>query len=264
MKKKLIFLYLLSFVSLSIQAQEISGVVYPNKELDLALGVNGTIAQVEVKEGENVSIGQLLLVLDNSIQTLEKNRRYLMWKDDSERETLQQRLNILNKKWLVLQELYKTAGSISKDELDNLKLDILQTQGRIDQLRMQKKIAKVEYNISEQEIKQRKLTAPISGRVTKIHLKKGEWAQIGEPIMTIVDTKTLSLKFNVTSQVISDLALGQELSVKVNKQKPVTGKLNFISSVADPASGLVEIKVLVKNDKIDRYIRPGTKVKLIL
>jgi multidrug resistance efflux pump len=162
----------------------------------------------------------------------------------------------LEKKLEVAQKLYESARSISKDDLDMLRLELLQIVGRLDQLNAQKSREEVEYKISQQELALRRLYAPSDGVITKSPLKTGEWAKAGEPLLQLVDVHNLYIKFNIPLRLVQRLVMGLDLKISVDNQL-YNGKVKYIAPVADPASGLIEIKVSIDNS--EQKIRPGSK-----
>ena len=246
----------LSFFTTTVLAETLSGVIYSNSELELAMGINSPISEVRVKEGDSIEIGQLLVVLEDKVQKLEERRRYIIWQDNSELTSLTERRKILESKMHVAQELYESARSISRDDLDLLRLELLQITGRIEQLNAQKLREEVEYQISQQEVEMRRLYAPSNGVVTKLSLKVGEWVKAGEPVLHLVDISNLFIRFNVSSKLITRLPVDLVLVVSVDNQF-YKGRVSHVSPIADPASGLIEIKVSIDNSELK--IRPGSK-----
>lgn len=242
-------------------ADQLNGVIYSDSELELAMGLNAPISQIFVREGDVVEKGQLLLILDDKIQKLEERRRFIIWQDDSEIQSLVQRRQIVENRLDIAKKLYESSRSISKDDLDVLQLELLQLTGRIDQLNAQKLREEVEHNISLQEVEMRRLYAPISGVITKSPLKVGEWVKAGEPVIQLVDIQNLNVKFNVPARLIERLPVGLTMMVNIDNTF-FKGYVKSISPVADPASGLIEIKVSLKND--DLKIRPGSKASIQL
>lgn len=256
---KFIFLFFILF-SFKAQSSDAIGVVYSDKSLTLSSGVSGLVDDVLVTVGTPVKRLERLVALERKIQQLEVDRRYVILKDNSEVEAIRQKQEIISGKLKVAEHLYHNSKSISKDELDELLIESINLKGRFDQLKAQKEREKVEYQLSKAELSQREIFAPVDGIITKVHLKEGEWVRSGDPLIEMVNIDEVYIKLNVSDAVARKLAVGRKVSVDIENIKPVLGKLTFIAPIADSASGLVEMKVLVKNK--NHLIRPGIKASV--
>lgn len=253
---------LLILASSIAKAEGVVGVLYSEKNLKLAMSDSGIIKKIHVRSGAKVRKGQVLVTLDQSIQRLETERYRLLYRDKEELKTLENSHIIFQSKYDDGKALYDESRSISLDELEGLKLDLIQSTGRIAQLKEKKLREKVEYQLSEKRLAQRKLLAPIDGVITKVTQQIGEWAQMGEPFIGLVDTSSLYVKVNVNDGKARMLKIGKAVVINIANLPSHQGVIDYIAPVADPASGLVEVKVKV--DNLDGVLRPGAKVMLPL
>ena len=124
----------------------------------------------------------------------------------------------------------------------------------------QKRREKLEYDLARQERDLRDLTAPVAGVITRVEPKVGEWAKPGETLMMLVDAASCYLTVNVPLRAVPDLKVGATLPVRFEASAnapATTGKVSFVSTVADAASGLVEVRLTFANPGLK--IRPGIK-----
>ena len=242
-------------------AQEYTGVVHPLRDLTLSLGVGGVIAEVPVKAGQQVKQGQTLLVLQDRLQRIEAQRRKLIWEDHSELDAVSERLKILEALYKEDQVLYQQAGSISRDDLDKLRLELIAARGRDQQLKAEKGRQKLEYEAAQQEREMRRLSAPVAGTVTWSEMDVGEWAKPGEPLLRLVDDSTCVLRVSVPEAAVATLKPGTALPVYAGSER-LDGEVTFIAPVADAASGLVEVKVSFANPR--KRVRSGIKASIRL
>lgn len=239
--------------------QEFAGVVLPVRDLSLSMGIGGVIARLPVKPGQRVKAGATLMVLDDRLQSIEAERRKVIWQDRAELEATQQRLAIVKSLYEDARKLYET-GSISRDELRQLELDHIATQGRLEQLQAQEQRERLEYRGAEEERELRQLVAPVDGVVTWSELDVGEWAKPGEPLMRLVDASTCVLRVSVPLAMAGGLERGGKIPIRIEgleEGATVEGEITFISPVADAASGLVELKIDFANPEL--RVRPGVK-----
>ncbi|MCX7258078.1 MAG: efflux RND transporter periplasmic adaptor subunit [Polaromonas sp.] len=246
--------------AMGAQARTFSGLVYPLHDITLSAGVAGLVMQRVVVPGQQVRQGQVLLLLDDRLQTIESDRRKVIFEDQSELVAARERSAIQATLLADATAVYKTSGSISKDELLRLQAEASAASGRLSQLIIQKKRERLDYDSAERERLQRHITAPIGGIVTKIIPQMGEWAKPGDPIIMLVDASTAELHVAVPHQETIGLKVGaaQTIAFEAGSGAPsLTGRISFISAVADPASGLVEMKISFANPRL--LVKPGIK-----
>lgn len=257
--RNLFYLVLLQIPSIAM-AQDVIGVLYSEMNLKLAMSDSGTINEIYVRSGVEVKKGQKLVALDKSIQRLEQERYLLLFKDIEEQQSLIARNVIFEQKYKTAQILYEESRSISLDELESLQLELIQSRGRLAQLKEQKLREKVEHRLSTRRLEERELLAPINGIITQVSQHVGEWANVGEPLIGLVDIKELFIKLNINDSLARGLVVNTSVPVYVANLPEQTGIIEYIAPIADPASGLVEIKVKVNNDV--GLMRPGIKVRV--
>lgn len=241
-------------------ADEYVGLVHPAHELTLSMGLGGIVAQLNVRHGQSVKAKQVLLVLDDRMQAIEAGRRQVVVEDIGELEASTDRVNALKIMVQDTRAVFEKTGSISRDEMSKLDVEYSAARGRLAQLEAQKRREKLEYEGAVQERDMRRLTAPVAGIIAKIEPKVGEWAKPGEPLMMLVDASTCFLITNIPLRSVTALHAGMNLPVRFESAagtNSVTGTISFVSTIADPASGLVEIRVSFANPGLK--IRPGIK-----
>jgi RND family efflux transporter MFP subunit len=245
----------------AVWAEDFSGIVYPAHDLGLSLGAGGLVTSVNVKVGQSVDAGQVLLVLDERLANIEVERRRGVWQDNAELRALEERLVIVSELLGNAVKLFEQTGGVSQEEVQKLKLDLSDTRGRVDQIKARKVREGQEFQAAEQERRNLRLLAPVAGVVTRFDLDIGEWAKPGEAVVQMVDTSKCYLRVSVSAQAARSLKTGMRLPVQVEGAKSgaanttLTGRLSFVSPVADAASGLVELRVEFDNSR--NQIRPG-------
>ena len=109
----------------------------------------------------------------------------------------------------------------------------------------------------------RLLEAPIAGVVTAVEVDVGEWATPGQPVVRLVDESEVELRVDLSQAAARRLKVGDGVQARLDDlgaDGAVSGRVSFLSPVADAASGLVEMRVRIPN--ADRRIRPGVKGRI--
>jgi len=248
-----------------VNAAEFTGLIVPRHDILVSAPVPAAVIQVQVEVGRRVKEGQLLIQLDDRLQSLEAQRRRYIFEDDSEVRAARDRVRILKPLADDSRRAFESGGSVSREELSRLELDLSAALARVDQLVSLKLREKSELDIAEQERLLRRVVAPVGGVVTRVDLEIGEWAKLGEPVLQIVDADVCYLRVNVTPMALRRPKLEQPLSVQFEpalKIAPVRGRLSYVSPAIDPASGLVEIRVTFQNP--GWRVPPGVKGQITL
>ena len=241
-------------------AKSFSGLIYPVHDITLSAGVSGLVMKRLVLPGQAVKADQLLLQLDDRLQSIESNRRRVIFEDQSELQATRDRLRILDTLLNDARAVFNSTGSISKDELLRLEAEQLASRGRLAQLIEQKKREQLDYESAEGDRLQRHITAPISGVVTKVTPQVGEWVKAGDSLLHLVDTSVAILRLAVPHNLANALETGAQQLIRLESGSSVTevpGQVKFVSPVADPASGLVQVEVSFSNPA--RRIKTGIK-----
>jgi RND family efflux transporter MFP subunit len=255
-----LWLCLALLLPLGAIAKSYTGLIYPLHDITLSAGVSGLVMKRAVQLGQAVKADQLLLQLDDRLQSIESNRRRVIFEDQSELQATRDRLRILDTLLNDARAVFNSTGSISKDELLRLEAEQLASRGRLAQLVEQKKREQLDYASAEGDRLQRHISAPISGVVTRIVPQVGEWAKAGDPMLHLVDTSVAVLRLAVPHTVASALKVGARQLIVLESDigaAEVTGVVKFVSPVTDAASGLVQVEVNFNNP--GRRIKTGIK-----
>ncbi len=251
---------LLALVASGSHCATFTGLVYPIHDVTLSAGVSGIVQRRLIVPGQRVKSDQLLISLDDQIQTIESSRRKAILDDDSETAAARDRLRILTELFAASRSVHERTGSISKDELLRLEVEFTAAQGRLDQLVAQKKREALEYQLAEKDRQLRHYLAPVTGTVAKIFPEVGEWVKPGDPLLHLVDASTGVLHLAVPLKEAKGLREGQPMRIRFEthlEDAPTVGRVEFVSPIADPASGLVVVKINFANGSF--RIRPGVK-----
>jgi len=212
------------FEAWSLRSAEIAGITEPYLDATLSTPVAGTIGKHYFKEGDFVSKGQPIVDLDRRLEELEVARRQAI---------LENATAILKR----TEELASKTRSVTQEELDKH--------------RAEQRVAQAELDFAREQLRRRQVSAPFNGVVVDLFgLDVGEGCQPQAPLVRLVDTRRCWFVVNLESRVVQRIHLGQRLALSVGA---VTGRHNleavvqFISPVADPASGLVKVKALFEN-----------------
>ena len=243
----------------------VAGVTEPFKDVTVSASVPGTIAARHFPEGAFVKEGQLVIDLDHQLEELEAARRKLVWQSKVELNAAEEQVKNLAKELQGTRELIQTTKSVSQEVLDKKELEYKQAVAERDRLSIAEDREKIEYEIAAEQLRKRQIVAPLDGYIAEIYLETGEDCRAQEPLVRIVETRQVYFISNIDAKLGYHLKEGDTVTLEIDADtQPVTfsGKIDFVSPVVDPASGLLRVKVLFPNP--DRKIRPGVAGKMRL
>lgn len=246
------------------------------KSVDLSSKITGRVKTINVKEGDTVKAGQVLITLDtpdieakkvqaNAALELAESKR-LEVLNGARNEQKAMALNALHKAQSDLKLAQKTynrlhnlnkEGVISNQKADeaytqfnNAKQAVLIAQNNYQMLengsRYEDKLiasAGVKQaqgsNIEVQSyLDENKIISPISGQVTEISVEEGELVGSGYTIITVVDTDDNWVVFNLREDLLPKFKMGTvfDATVPALGKKSIKVKVNFISAMGNFAT----------------------------
>ena len=196
---------------------------------DLALDVAGLVTKVNLKSGDEVKEGQVLLQLRDSEDVAQLNQ-------------LQAAAALASvtfdraKQQLAVQ-------AISKADYDTAAADLKAKQAAV---------AQQEVNVSKKQLR-----APFSGRAGIITVNPGAYLNSGTTIVTVQQLDPVFVDFHLPQRNLAELKVGQKVTLKLDafKGKTFEGTLSAISPKVDNDTRNVQVEASVPNP--DKLLTPG-------
>jgi len=255
-------------------------------EITVSAEANGKILQFNVEEGQTLEAGAVVGMIDPSDLNIRK-AQLLAQRDAGESKIatiqsqidvqLQQQENLSIEKTRV-ENLLKDNAATSKqmdDIVANLRLiakQILSTKTQVNSAK--KEIAVIDRQIDQvdENIQKCQIVNPIRGTVLNRFAEAGEITAYGKPLYNIADLSTMDLRVYVSGAQLSQIAVGQQVEVLIDKDKKtdqtLTGTIGWISPAAEFTPKTIQtkeervnlvyaVKVKVKNDGSLKIGMPG-------
>ena len=243
----------------------VSGITKPIKDVTLSATVVGTVSTIFLREGMAVGKGGAILDFEKKLEVLEEERRKLIWESKAEVRAAAARVSTLKSLLESTRELFKSTGSVSKEDLEKMELDYELAVAEKERLESAEERERIEYEMARESLRKRSLTSPIQGTVVKLFLEEGEACQENQPLVRVVDASRGIFVSNVEEWIGRTLRMGQTVDLKIrtgDESIAKKGTIVFVSPVADTASGLIEVKAEFDNQ--DGLVRPGVSGSLLL
>ena len=273
----LLFLSALQFCSNRKENYDASG-SFEADEVIVSTELGGQILQLSVQEGDLLTQGQLVGVIDSTNLILQKQQVKSTIESLSEKtNNVQPQVQLLQTQLSVQQSQLKNllhekdrterlvqADAATGKQLDdiNSQIEVLHRQMKVTEQQiavqknnnntqnrsilsetgpLQKQVAQVDETISKTRI-----VNPITGTVITKYAQQGEITSPGKELYKIADLSTLNLRAYVTGTQLSQIKLGQQVKVLVDdgvkNYRTYNGTITWISGKAEFTPKTIQTK----------------------
>jgi HlyD family secretion protein len=241
-----------------------SGQVTPRTKVDLSADITGKIVSLNVKMGDMVKKGQLLLEIDpqqfeSQVQRAEAALANARAGLAQSKASLQQ----ATKTYQRSAEIKKTNPTLISDEqLEQLKTTVEVNQAMLEAAQQSVKQGEATLKDARWQLSRTSIYAPISGRVTRLNVENGETAVQGTfnkdaaTLMTIADMAVLETKVKVDETDVSRIALGDSAIIQIDAFPDTT----FIGKVVEISQSSVKGASTTSGDQAIDY---EVKIRLL-
>jgi HlyD family secretion protein len=277
-----------------LQTVVASGRVETPLRVDVGAQITGRVAAIPVAEGQSVSNGQLLIVLESSEAkaavaaaraAVQQNKARLLQIRDAALPTATQALlraqaTLLNARaqYGRIQEL-KARGLASQVDFDTAKLnlDIAESAMHSAQLQVDtNSAAGSDYRLAETSLQQAlaslgaaqarldytRITAPVDGTLIARDVERGDVVQPGKTLMVISPAGPTQLVMQIDEKNLAMLHLNQQAlaSADAYPDRTFDATVVYINPGVDATRGSVEVKLSVPNTPA--YLRQDMTVSV--
>jgi RND family efflux transporter MFP subunit len=198
-----------------------SGVVKPQRSVDIAAKHQGRVVALHVEQGERVAAGAVLIELDAA-------------ELQAERAAAEAELGLarVERDWRARAadrlERLAQAESLSEDRLDEARYSVAAAEQRVKLATAQ--LAKIEALLAET-----RLTAPFAGLVVARSAELGQLTQPGVPLLRLEDHSSLELHVRVKELDLPRIQAGAPVQVRIDAlgDTPLHGRVQAIIPSGD-------------------------------
>ncbi|MBF0229673.1 MAG: efflux RND transporter periplasmic adaptor subunit [Desulfamplus sp.] len=209
------------------------GTIEPWTELPLKSESHGTVAEVLVKEGDEVKAGEVLARIETDDYKIALNRAEASYK-------------------LAVADLNRDKSVYNKGIISQAQLETKQTNVAL---------ASTEVANARLLLDRCVIQSPMSGVITKLDAKKGLLLSVGDPICHIVNIDKVKAVVGIPESDMPAVTplTHVELTVKALNDLKVNGEKLFLSPVPDTAARIYRLELALDNS--DRKILPGMFIR---
>lgn len=214
-----------------IHAQEAYPLIFEATEKAvLSAQRSGVLKHLKVDTGDSVKKGEIIAESDTGELALRKKRNI-------------QALNYLNTQTQSIARLIKRGLATNKE---------------LEKAKMERNVTQTDLELVKQEIAKSRIYAPFNGVVVKRHVQRYEWVTEGQPVVEIVNPKSIRAVANIPTHLCAKMKKGTEHQFYVHDiDLTLSGKLTTIVPQVDERSNTAQ--VLWKVDSPPDGLLPGMK-----
>lgn len=220
---------------------EVTGQIESAITANISTKIMGYITKLNVKVGDKVSKGQLLVTINSDdIAAKKAQTDALIAEAEANYKNAQKDLDRFN-------NLFNQQSASAK-ELDNIKLQHNSAKSRYEVAKQMRNEINSLYNYTH-------LVAPFSGTVTQKLADAGSMSSPGMPLLTIEQSGSFVVSVSVPENIISEIKLNTEALINVSSiNKSFKGKVNQINQSSQYTGGQYMVKIAIADaDKKDLY-----------
>lgn len=247
-----------------------SGRIQPQTKVDIVAEVSAEIIEVPVKDGDWVTKGQTLLLLDTvQLKSDVAQARYSM--DELSARTDAARTQYeMDKQEFERQEKLFAQNLTSEMEHTNARLRYENAKANHEAMLAQVKTGRARLEKAEDNLTKTRITAPMAGVITYLKAEAGEIAQAqtaftqGQTLMTISDLSAFEVEIDVDETEIAKVDIGQDAKIRVDafRDTAFAGNVSEIGNSATVTGQGTEnfttsFRVKVRFAEAESGIRPG-------
>jgi RND family efflux transporter MFP subunit len=227
--------------------------------------IMGAVTDIFVKQGDKVTAGQELLLIDDSDLTQHVNAARAAYNESvKEQQAAKSNKTLAETTYKRYKQLYdeKAITSQEMDQITNQKqlatLEFQRAQAAVEAAEANLKQAQVNLGFS-------RIASPIDGVVTHKNIDKGTMASPGIPLMTVEDNINYKAEVSVDEKMANQVYVSMPVKVEVDSIPAVfKGTINEIAPSIDTSSRTFIVKALIIKDPNDRRLANGLYARVLI
>ncbi len=225
---------------------ELSGTLEPIEEATVSFEVSGTVNSLNVQEGSEVKIGEILANVDS--QNYDLQAQQAQGAAEQAGSALSQVQSAYNQATISFQrsETLYNAGAISKSDYENAQNSLSAAAEQKQQASAAYKQAYSAEQQAELAAAKTSLKATINGVVISKYISKGQLVSAGAPACKIGNIDKLKVSLLVPDSEISSWKKGDKISVNLY-DKLAEGEVTNIFPSTNEKTGGITVEVTVDN-----------------
>ncbi|MEX0922345.1 MAG: efflux RND transporter periplasmic adaptor subunit [Rhodovibrionaceae bacterium] len=212
------------------------GTLLSNESVVIRPEIAGLLTEISFAEGANVTKGDLLFGLEDSIY-------------QAELEDSRARLLLSQRNYERARDLYDRGAGTARSR-DEAEAELRTTRAAVE--------------LATARLEKTQILAPISGVVGLRHVSQGDYVEPGEDLVNLEDIESLKVDFSIPERYLANLRVGQRVQITVDAfpGEIFTGEVYASNPQINVAGRSIEVRARI--DNAQRRLRPGLFVRVNL
>ncbi len=200
----------------------------------IAAPEGGWLAEVKVRRGDMVRMGDVLFVLDDERQKSQRDEaRASLAQAGAQMQEARAQLTLAEKE-LARQAGLARANAGVAQLYDAAKTAEQQARARIALIEAQQKQAEASLGGAGYDLSQRVVQARLSGQVEDVYFRKGEYAGAMTPVVSVLPPENIYVRFFVPESEFAQVKQGQSVAIQCDGcAEKLSAKISFISQIQE-------------------------------
>ncbi|MFQ5414157.1 MAG: efflux RND transporter periplasmic adaptor subunit, partial [Phycisphaerae bacterium] len=218
------------------------GFLAPFEELTVAAQVSGEIVRQWVDVSDAVTAGDPLFKTDAAAREIEHEQALA----DQDRAASEYELAEAN-----LERLQALPDDSSQP------MELIDSAARFRKAKAGRRRAAATVRMAALLLERTTVRSPIDGVISRVYLRRGEFAQQGQPLVDVIEIDRLKLMAEIDDRAVVWATVGQPVSVttKTFPNERFRGRIHRIYPKALPTSHKFEVEIELPNPR--HHLRPG-------
>ena len=201
---------------------EVSGAVKSRKNVMISSENMGSVNRILVKEGSEVKKGQLIMSMD--VQLYQRN------------------LDQLETELTLAETMFEKQSNLWNQNIGT-EVQYLESKNRKESLENQ--IANIKTQISKSQIR-----APFQGTIEDVIVREGEMAQMGSPLVRIVNHRDMYIKADLSESHIGKFKKGDKVIINFPSiNQTIESTISSVGQIIDEMNRTFSIEALLPHTK---------------
>lgn len=201
-----------------------TGYLEPKRSVDISADVSGRVVELNVEEGDAVTEGDLLLVIDPARFEASVQRAEAGLAESAARET-QARGNYqqAQRDWERIRDLKaRLPEMVTATEFEMARTTAEVQKALWESATHSVEMARASLKETQDNLTKTVIRAPMSGRVTRLNVEKGETAIVGTMnnpgslLITVADLSVMEAVIEVDETDVPEIAIGDSVSISLD------------------------------------------------
>ena len=225
-------------------AISLTGVIAARKVAVISSQVLAPITSVEVREGDSVRPGEVLVRLSSvPLQAAVEQARAQLLAAQKQQTAAEAQKNLAAQTY-ARYSMLNQRHSVTPQEFDQVKAQLDAANAQVEAAAAQSSAAEATIRQSQATSGYTVIRAPFSGIVTRKYVDAGSMASPGIPLLQIEDAREYEADIQVNESILRDIHAGEQVQVDINgSPTQVVGKIREIVPSGDPAAHTFTVKI---------------------